>query len=628
MTVYRCIAPAWLGDRFKVQEGQFSDSEIESLNRAGYNIYYLPNHPSLYEGGTVSGFQIDTFHYVFVDFDLKLQTYPSKDAFISALGDFPLLPTKIVDSGNGIHAYWRVNNLDAMSYLKLQKRLIRHLRTDEATSSIYQLMRVPGTVNTKVKDDLKVCELIYDSENSYDCEELDKILPQITPEDEAACVRHFNVTYKVNVPLEVNDKIPFKFADLLKNSKEVQEIWKGGLEDRSKGDYRLGHIMFASGFTKEEAASVLVNSSKALGRSNDHRISYAYNIIDKIWTFELTPQFSQLSSSVKDILQKAGNNIKGTRFYCWPYLDNTVTGFRLGQVIGLVAGVGVGKTAIALNAFLGFVSGNPEYTHFFVTLEQPDREIADRWKSMCGTNTTLHDKVHILSNYEEDGTYRNLGLEDIQDYLVKFIETTGKKIGCVVIDHIGVLKKSSKEGRQSIEDICHKMKAFATKTNTLLIMQSQAPREKAGIGDLELTKDSAYGTVFFEAYCDFLLTVWQPLKRCYKEGAPTVTAFKFCKIRHKKPSDIIKEDICYKLLFDGDTERLRDLTEDEEKSFAFFLTKATNKRKEDRKTELVEYVPTTGATNGTVTNSTDSGRVNPVTGVYQPTWLYRLRHWI
>jgi KaiC/GvpD/RAD55 family RecA-like ATPase len=619
MMVYRCIAPDWFTNGPKVQEGQFTNEQIESLNKSGYNIYYLPNYPALYEGGTVSGFQIDKFEYVFIDCDLKDKVYLSKDEFITTLGTFPLLPTKIVDSGNGIHAYWKVNNLDAMSYLRLQKRLIRHLCTDEATSSIYQLMRVPGTLNTKVQYEPKLCELIFESENAYDCEELDKALPQITAEDEATCVRHFNITYKINTPTDIDDKIPLKFAELIKNNKEVQKIWKGGLEDRSAGDFRLGHIMFASGFTKEEAASVLVNSSKALGRSNEHKISYAYNIIDKIWTFEIAPQFSRLSSSVKDILQKAGNNIKGTRFYCWPYLDNTVTGFRLGQVIGLVAGVGVGKTAIALNAFLGFVQSNPEYTHFFVTLEQPDREIADRWKSMCGSNTNLHDKVHILSNYEEDGTYRNLGLEDIQDYLVKFIETTGKKIGCVVIDHIGVLKKSSKEGRQSIEDICHKMKAFATKTNTLLIMQSQAPREKAGIGDLELTKDSAYGTVFFEAYCDYLLTVWQPLKRCYKEGAPTVTAFKFCKIRHKKPSDVIKEDVCYKLLFDGDTERLRDLTEDEEKSFAFFLTKATNKRKEDRKTELVEYVPTTGATDGTINNHKDSGRVNPITGIYQPT---------
>jgi hypothetical protein len=140
-------------------------------------------------------------------------------------------------------------------------------------------------------------------------------------------------------------------------------------------------------------------------------------------------------------------------------------------------------------------------------------------------------------------------------------------------------------------DICHSMKAFAIETNTMLIMQSQAPREKAGSGDLELNKDAAYGTVYFESYCDYLITIWQPLKRCYSEdGCPTVTAFKFCKIRHKKTGlDKINEDVCYHLYFDSNNEHMRELTQLEEKSFDFFLNKATNKRKQDRKTDLVPY---------------------------------------
>jgi hypothetical protein len=134
------------------------------------------------------------------------------------------------------------------------------------------------------------------------------------------------------------------------------------------------------------------------------------------------------------------------------------------------------------------------------------------------------------------------------------------------------------------------MKAFAIQLNVMMVMQSQAPREKAGIGDLELNKDAAYGTVFFEAYCDYLITIWQPLKRVYKEGAPTVTAYKFGKIRHKKQGhDKIQEDTCYALFYDPETQRMRDLTQDEEKSVAFFTNRATSLRKEDKKTALVTY---------------------------------------
>jgi len=627
MIIYRCIASEWLLQENptlpKVVEGELSDDQVFSLNEQGYNIYYLPNYPSLYEGGTVEGFHIDTFDYTFVDMDLKDGVYLSKDDFIASIGAFPLLPTRIVDSGHGIHVYWRLTDLNAKSYLYLQRRLMRHFKTDEAVGKIYQLMRMPKTWNTKKKDDFKCCEVIFESELTYTCEQVDKVLAPITLADEQYCKQHFDKTYNIESKnTKIDEVLPKKFAILLNESPEVKEIWSGKYDDRSKADYRLGHIMFASGFSKSEATSVLVNSAKALTRTPQHRLGYATNIIDKIWTYELLPIDNTnklLSKSVRDILTKAGDNIKGVRFPCHTYIDNTVHGFRLGQVIGLVAGVGVGKTAIALNMFEGFVGNNPNYDHLFVTLEQSENEIAERWQVLCGERTHLHDRVQVLSNYTDDGTYRHLALDDIEKFILDYQQTTNRKFGCVVIDHIGVLKKNSKDGKQSIEDICHKLKSFAMKTATMLVIQSQAPREKAGIGDLELNKDAAYGTVFFESYCDYLITCWQPVKRCYGEGAPTVTAFKFGKIRHKnQEKDVIKEDKCYRLKFDADTQKLRPMTEAEEKSFNFFLKKATTKRGQDRKTELVEYVAADfGGLDGNTKDNKDSTGTTGTTRIHQ-----------
>jgi hypothetical protein len=540
--------------------------------------------------------------------DLKEGKHQSKDSFLEIVDSCGITPTYVSDSGHGIHVYWAVSDLDAMSFLKLQRRLCRKYNTDEAVSKIYQLMRVPGTVNTKNKDHPVPCVDLHSGDALYSCEELDKLLPPLTFEDELYCKQHYDKTYRLEETIKVDDKLPIKFAQLLRNNSEVKEIWSGGLGDRSKGDYRLGHIMFANGFTKEEAASVLVNSAKAITRAPVHRINYAQGIIDKIWTFELGNDKDSLtlSSTVKEILEKHGDALKGTRFPCHRYLDATLHGFRLGQVIGLVAGSGVGKTAMALNMFKGFVQNNPDYDHFFIPLEQPANEIADRWKTMCGGNHALYEKVHIISNYEDNGNFRHLSFDDIREYILKFQQVTGKKIGCVVIDHIGALKKTTKDGEnQGLMDICHAMKAFAVQTNTLLVMQSQAPREKAGAGDLELGKDAAYGTVYFESYCDFLISIWQPLKRCHaEEGCPTVTAYKFCKIRHKNvDEDDIQEDVCYRLFFESKTETFRELTQQEEKSFDFFNNKATNSRKKDRKTDLVPYKSTTwtkGDLNGAI----------------------------
>lgn len=600
MVLCRLILPDWVKEEKphlpKALEGLFSAKDIARHNADGYNIYYLPNHPSNYERGvTVDGTHIDTFNYVFVDCDLKDGVFLSKDEFLETIATAGISPSKIIDSGNGVHAYWRVSGLDAMSYLRFQRRLMRLFSTDEAVGQLFQLMRLPGTINTKIKAAPTPCELLFEDDTAYTAGELDSLLPPITVADETYCKQHYDKTYGLNQSLrDISDEMPAKFGKLLANNHEAKDLWAGNTDDRSKSDYRLAHLMFANGFTDVEACSVLVNSAKAISRAPVHRRSYAENIVDKIWTYELAEEKDKLdlSSSVKDILQRSGDTLKGTPFRCHKRIDNTEYGFRLGQVLGLVAGSGVGKTAFALNMFRWFAQENPDYHHFFVPLEQPANEIADRWRTMCGADTSLHEKVHVLSNYDENGGFRHLSFDEIKVYIEKFQRVTGFKVGCIVVDHIGALKKKGKDGEnQDLMDICHSMKAFAVQTNTLLVMQSQSSREKAGVGDLELNKDAAYGTVYFEAYCDYLITLWQPLKRVHAESAcPTVTAFKYCKIRHKKARlDIIQEDVPYFMAFDSSTEQMRDMTQEEKTSFNYFLPKATNKRKNDRKTELVAY---------------------------------------
>ena len=615
----RMIAPDWLvktGKR-KVLEGDFTPEQIKDYNAQGYNVYYLPNHPRNYPVNiNINGSHIDAFNYCFVDFDCKSGAFASKEAFLEAVHVSGIRPSSIVDSGGGIHVYWNVIDLDAMSYLKLTRRLMRLFNTDPAVGQIFQLMRLPGTLNTKAENNFLPCETIYEEPiDAYTCEELSKHLPSLTMDDEQHCKQHYDKTYNIQRnDIQIPDKLPLKFAKLMSENQEVKDIWGKPSTDRSKNDYRLAHIMFANDFKRDEALSVLVNSPKAMQRAPIHRISYATNIVDKIWTFELTGEIEDddlsMSDSVEEILNKAGGTLKGTPFRCHPKVDNTEHGFRLGQVLGLVAGVGVGKTAFAMNVFRWFAQKNPDYHHFFIPLEQPANEIADRWKTMTGKDTSLHSKVHIMSNYDNEGNYRHLSFDEIKDYLTKWQKVTKKKIGCVVIDHIGVLKKQgAKDSKQDIETICHQMKAFAVQTNTFLIMQSQTSRAKAGIGDLELDKDAAYGTTFFEAYCDFMVTLWQPLKRCHAEpSCPTVTAYKFCKIRHKKShKDIIQEDVAYTMKFNPESEILETMTQDDFQSFNYFLDKATKKRGQDAKTKLVDYHQV-GVKTNVETNFSDNRR--------------------
>lgn len=596
--ICRLILPEWARHKNpglkKVLEGVFTSSDLRKYNQTGYGIYYLPNYPSQYDGSTtVDGSHIDTFNWVFVDCDLKDDKY-TKDSFIEMLSEIDIQPTKVIDSGNGCHAYWQVAGLDAMSYLRFQRRLMALYQTDDAIGQLFQLMRLPGYKNTKREETQPFCDLLFESDTFYTAEELDKLLPPITVEDEAYCQQHYDKTYGLNQKdYQINDTLPARFGKLLKDNQEVKELWAGATDDRSKNDYRLGHLMFADGFSKDEALSVLINSVKAMQRAPIHRQSYAVNIVDKIWTYEEAKDKDTvgLSQSVLEILSKGPEAVNGTRLRCWEYVDNTEAGFRLGHVMGLVAGSGVGKTALALNIFLGFVKFNPDYVHFFVPLEQPGREIALRWQAMCGSDTSLHSKVQILSNYDDEGTFRDLSLTEIKEHILDFTSKTGKKVGCVVLDHIGVLCNNNKHGQdEGVKEIAKAMKGFAEETQTFLIMQSQTARSKAGIGDLELDKDAAFGTSVFENFCDYMVVLWQPLKRMYQMGAPTIMAFKFCKIRHKKQGkDVIMEDVPYSVHFDPESQLVRPITQDEEKAIPYWIGQATSKRKADRKSELVEY---------------------------------------
>lgn len=574
-------------------EDEFTLDQALDLNEKGYNVYWLPNHPSRkVEGRPIKGTDVDVFDYVFVDLDMKHAAYESKEDFVATVLTSTLPePTMIVDSGNGVHVYWRVSDLEPMSFLRLQRRLCRYLDTDPAVAKLYQLLRLPNTMNVKSQEAFKLCEALHEADNSYDCETLDKALPRIADEDETYCKAHYDKTFNIKADnIVLTDTLPPRFNQFMKECKDAKDIFMGNVKDRSQADWRLAHLMQADGFSKDEARAVLMNVSKARDRAPIHRYNYANDIVEKVWTHEEAPPDKKpmLSRSVKDILIATAGGDNAVRFPGHPLIDATEHGFRLGEVFGLIGGSGSGKTSVALNFFRWFCKNNPNYIHLFVSLEQPENEIALRWSHMTQGEASMSEKVHVLGNYNEDGTYRNLSLKQVEEYIIHLEKTNGIKVGCVVIDHIACLNQNGEDDeKQGLIAVCERMKAFAIRTNTFLIMQSQTNRAKAGIGDVELDLDAAYGTAYFEFYCDYVVTTWQPLKRVYDKAMHmTVTAYKFCKIRHKNiQKDDIRVDLVYSMMFDPNSERLRKLTDDEYKAFEFWEKQATVLRGKDRKRE-------------------------------------------
>lgn len=623
--IYRLIAAKWAeaqGLSPKAFEGSFTFEELLEYNARGYNSYYFPNYPSdkayaavplnpkTNRKRPIKGSDMDTFEWVFIDLDMKdyksgnpdrSHDYETKDAFLEVLLNQDILPTRIVDSGNGVHAYWRVLDLDPKTFLRLNRRLCRLLRTDPAVSTLNQLMRVPNTLNVKHETDWKLTEVLWDEpDNVYYAETLANWLPALEPEDEKYCNHHYDSAHEINTErLNLSEKLPEKFLKACRQNKELHGLFYGQHKDRSAADFRLAHLLLDQGFSKEEATTVLYHTSKATERAPMHRYNYANNIIEKIWTDiqaeTIAPAGSSPIKSVKEIL--AAGEETGIRFSCNPMVDGTTRGFRLGDVFGLIGGSGNGKTTIGLNFCRWFTEHNinRNYIHVVVTLEQPEKEIAARWDLMSAQlkkdqpGVDWDAIVHILGNHNPDGTFRELGLSDIEKYIIGLEKQTGKKVGCVIIDHIGILKqKGGKNGEMDgLIGVCKQLKSFALSTNTFTLIQSQTSRAKNNGGDVELDMDAAFGTSNFEFFADFIMTTWQPLKRIIHDCPDmTVLAWKMAKIRHKKIlTDQLKENVVYGMMFDPASEMLREMTTDEYKKYEYLSKTATVIRNKDRKKE-------------------------------------------
>ena len=290
MMFYRFIPPVWLKEQgAHVKEGIFNKEEVVAANEIGNGVYWFPNHPSkdIYKEGKkyISGRDVDVFNYVFIDMDLKDGIYATKLDFLKKISEFELPPNKIIDSGNGVHAYWKINDLKRCEYTFTQMKLIRHFSTDESVWTVLQLMRVPGSVNTKDQDNWKNAEIIYEDDKNYNIDAFG-FLPGLSAGDLNKCTGHLDkLDGKTQIKLmdDVNlDEIPDSFIDLMLANPMAYELFNNPASygDRSSADMKLINLLYNKDIPKKDALAVASNSQKALDKGV-HRFDYAQATVDK-----------------------------------------------------------------------------------------------------------------------------------------------------------------------------------------------------------------------------------------------------------------------------------------------------------------------------------------------------------
>lgn len=122
---------------------------------------------------------------LFADMDFKSYKGGQEEA-VKILKSFPLLPSVVVDSGNGYHVYWILTlPIDAQKYRdeieSILKGISLKLLSDSNVAEIARILRVPGSYNQKCIPP-KTVKVLSENDITYTLDQFDEFkVQQIAP---------------------------------------------------------------------------------------------------------------------------------------------------------------------------------------------------------------------------------------------------------------------------------------------------------------------------------------------------------------------------------------------------------------------------------------------------------------
>ena len=250
---------AYLGENVQAAVGR-----ALMRNAEGRNIYWTANrcHPDA--GSKPSKEEILSARFAHVDIDPpKNGSSFDKAEVISALKACSLPPSVIVDSGNGIQAFWRLDedSGDLERVEVINRAIIRRFGGDSGYN-IDKLMRVPGTVNypnaAKLRRDCVpvMSRLVsHCPESRFTLDELESVFPPAAVSPELA---RASVEVPGNIALLTSDDLlrgdTHKLAIMLDQpGKHFRS------DDRSAWVYGIACQMVDDSYSDAEVLGVLIN---------------------------------------------------------------------------------------------------------------------------------------------------------------------------------------------------------------------------------------------------------------------------------------------------------------------------------------------------------------------------------
>ncbi|QNF29638.1 hypothetical protein [Metabacillus elymi] len=180
---FRCIKEK----RVKDIKGYYSfnvHEKLKSFNNEGYEVYFLVN-----EGGYTSR-EITKYNSLFVDLDCGRDIEGNyhhidfvgqyKEFKRYELHDFDYQPSYIIETRNGLHAYWLLEDgVNFEQFNECEKRLIDYFDADKIVCKSNNLLRVPSYLWMKDSENPFEIKILESEGTRYKIQDVIDALPEL-----------------------------------------------------------------------------------------------------------------------------------------------------------------------------------------------------------------------------------------------------------------------------------------------------------------------------------------------------------------------------------------------------------------------------------------------------------------
>jgi hypothetical protein len=428
--------------------------------------------------------------YVWVDIDRKDFVPEEWGKLTQKIKEFPFRPTWVIDSGGGLHAYWRLKETLGQEEIQrvedVLRRLANHFGGDPKSAEVAHILRIPFTQNVKY-DPPRTVSIVESNETAYDISDFD-LLPQVSGKSLTALIAPSSASK--SILLGTNSKRP--------NLNGWQKKLMGGALEghRNISLTKLAGRYIEKDLSKEEFLPILldvnIKSNPPLSEKQVEKIADSVIRTHKrnhSGKESVAEDWDLKVSTLKDI-----NNYPEPKFVIEKVL--------LEESLGVIGGIpGLFKSILALSFAKAILTGEDLWGKFRVLKKGPvliiDEEnprglLKDRLKKLglLGTDLPLHF-IHFQGLKIDNEKHFNHLTEKIKEI----------KPVLVIIDSFVRVHGQKEDDASAMRLVMSQLRKIANLGTTVLLIhhhrKGEAPLQQRlrGSGDIPAGIDIEYAVV-------------------------------------------------------------------------------------------------------------------------------------